>query len=380
MNTAAKQKFLNFVSWMFLFLWAALIFILSAQPAVKSDDLSKGITKAIIETIDSWVSLGLETSTTDDLVSQINHLVRKLAHGGSYFIMGILSVNAFRRISRIGNKGYAFSSAFCILFAISDEVHQLYVPGRSGEVRDVLIDSTGAILAVLLLWGISAIKQRGVSMKEFVKKNIKVIIALVIAVPVITVGVFWIGSLNDDSAVADEMPDGNSAAIKDAEPNETPVQNESENPSAEEPVSKPDSVSDAAPGETSEVKPDSADKSTATAKPTSTPTPLPTAVPGATPTPSQTPPDLSQILMPAQIIQGITDGLKEKDQADGEAEALLLNNLTEEDIALLQSLVSDGLTEEEKEIAKELAYKRFTPEELEIVMKLYEKYTNIFGE
>lgn len=39
--------------------------------------------------------------------------------------------------------------AICISYAISDEVHQLYVPGRSGEVRDVIIDTAGASLGIL---------------------------------------------------------------------------------------------------------------------------------------------------------------------------------------------------------------------------------------
>jgi len=44
--------------------------------------------------------------------------------------------------------GLAFT--YCFLYACSDEIHQLFVPGRSGKFTDVLIDSAGALLAVLL--------------------------------------------------------------------------------------------------------------------------------------------------------------------------------------------------------------------------------------
>ena len=38
----------------------------------------------------------------------------------------------------------------CLLYAASDEIHQLFVPGRSGEVRDVMIDFSGAVLGIAL--------------------------------------------------------------------------------------------------------------------------------------------------------------------------------------------------------------------------------------
>ncbi len=44
----------------------------------------------------------------------------------------------------------ATSCAVCLLYAASDEIHQLFVPGRSGEVRDVMIDFSGAVLGIAL--------------------------------------------------------------------------------------------------------------------------------------------------------------------------------------------------------------------------------------
>ena len=45
--------------------------------------------------------------------------------------------------------GYAW--IFCILYAMSDEFHQLFVPGRSGEIRDICIDSLGALLGIIIM-------------------------------------------------------------------------------------------------------------------------------------------------------------------------------------------------------------------------------------
>ena len=92
--------------------WAALIFGLSSVP-----DLSSGL--------GGW-----------DLV------LRKLAHAAEYGILGALLVRALRRLS--------WALALGVAYAVSDEIHQSFVPGRQGSPLDVLIDSVGVIAGVVL--------------------------------------------------------------------------------------------------------------------------------------------------------------------------------------------------------------------------------------
>lgn len=40
--------------------------------------------------------------------------------------------------------------ATCIVYAVSDEIHQLFVPGRGAQVKDVMIDSTGAFAGIII--------------------------------------------------------------------------------------------------------------------------------------------------------------------------------------------------------------------------------------
>ena len=47
-------------------------------------------------------------------------------------------------------KRYLFAACISVLFAISDEIHQLFVPGRAGSAVDVLIDSVGVGIGVLV--------------------------------------------------------------------------------------------------------------------------------------------------------------------------------------------------------------------------------------
>ena len=99
--------------WLPVVAWAALIYVLSAQP-----DLSTGL--------GTW-----------DLV------LRKLAHTVEYAILGALLLRALeaRTIALVAGVAYA----------ISDEIHQSFVPGRQGSVLDVLIDSAGVAIGILVL-------------------------------------------------------------------------------------------------------------------------------------------------------------------------------------------------------------------------------------
>lgn len=136
------------ISWLTLFIWMVIIFNLSAQPAVQSDGLSKKVTKVIIEAVNRISSQDSDINPARDLVEKFNHIVRKYAHGGVYFVLGILVTNSFMRSGLRGIKAYAFSLMFSILYAISDELHQLLVPGRGGQTMDVIIDSCGAFIGI----------------------------------------------------------------------------------------------------------------------------------------------------------------------------------------------------------------------------------------
>jgi len=135
---ADKKKCLT-LSWCLLILWLILIFSLSAQPATQSARLSSGLTELIIQTIGRVIPL-----------EQLEHIVRKFAHAGAYLVLGVLMLNALKKSGIGGLKGFILSLLFCILYAVSDEIHQLFVPRRSGEIRDVLIDSAGAVLGTVL--------------------------------------------------------------------------------------------------------------------------------------------------------------------------------------------------------------------------------------
>lgn len=121
----------------------AMIFSLSSQPVNQSDRLSRGIAEIIINFIKAIMPAG------EVDLNSFNHLLRKCAHFFSYFLLGALGANAFRKNGVKYRSGLMMSIVLCVLFAFSDEAHQLFVPGRGAQLRDVAIDSAGAVAGIL---------------------------------------------------------------------------------------------------------------------------------------------------------------------------------------------------------------------------------------
>ena len=141
------------ISWATVILWMALIFYLSHQPATESAQLSRGLTALVLQTIET-LAPGLEIDAVG-----FHSFVRKAAHFTAYFVLGVLVVNALNISAVRGYRGVAYALLICVLYAISDEFHQTFVPGRSGEVMDVLIDSLGSGAGILVYGGLKSLRR-----------------------------------------------------------------------------------------------------------------------------------------------------------------------------------------------------------------------------
>ena len=94
--------------------------------------------------------------------------IRKMAHFGIYLVLGISFICFLREFSIPVLKLLLLSIFLTFLYACSDEVHQLFVPGRSGQVSDVLLDTIGASVGVGLYYLLfrKKLKEIGYEQKE----------------------------------------------------------------------------------------------------------------------------------------------------------------------------------------------------------------------
>ena len=81
-------------------------------------------------------------------------VARKLAHSFNYFVLGILMLNVVRDFIPRARRAVILSGLFVMLYAVSDEIHQIFVPGRGPLVTDVLIDSVAGALGIILFYGV----------------------------------------------------------------------------------------------------------------------------------------------------------------------------------------------------------------------------------
>lgn len=126
------------LAWILLVLWMIFIFYMSSCNGNVSSDQS-GTIAYVLHNI-----LGINYS--DKLI----FIIRKCAHVSEFFILGILVINL---VSKYNVKHiYLISFIICVLYSSSDEFHQLFVPGRSGQVTDVLIDLIGVVLGLLFVF------------------------------------------------------------------------------------------------------------------------------------------------------------------------------------------------------------------------------------
>lgn len=155
------MKFLKMIlGTLSLFLLIA-IFQFSAQPAEQSDDLSTSVTEEIVNRIPGMRDYPEEDK--EELVRGWNNIIRKYAHFSLYCLLGMILSGFSLCYSLSMRKRWLFTLPFCLFYAVSDEIHQLFVPGRGCEFRDVMIDCSGSFLGILAVLGIAAVvlKTRG---------------------------------------------------------------------------------------------------------------------------------------------------------------------------------------------------------------------------
>lgn len=119
---------------LFIIIWLLVIFLFSNQDGSTSTSLTNGILEKYLFFVDS------------DIFFMI---IRKMAHITEYFILGILVLNFINEFKI--DKKIVISILICFILASFDELHQLFIPDRTGCLLDVFIDMFGASLGILIL-------------------------------------------------------------------------------------------------------------------------------------------------------------------------------------------------------------------------------------
>lgn len=137
----------------FCLLWFGFIFYNSSQRGNESNSRSFNIVNNIREELrsikgeDKKKYGALPQNQRDE---KINLFIRKNAHAFEYCVLAVLVTVFLFYLGLKGKGAIVYILFICLLYAVLDEFHQLYVPGRTSQVRDVLIDFIGANIGMWL--------------------------------------------------------------------------------------------------------------------------------------------------------------------------------------------------------------------------------------
>lgn len=144
------MKSKKIILWIPVIAWMTMIFLFSAQDADNSSQTSSLPAEILARLFNPDFDQCSE-AYRNMVLDRCQFIVRKLAHFSVYTVLGMLTYNAFRGLERLSFRLTLFFSALlCLLYAISDEFHQSFVPGRSCQLRDVLIDFLGTVFGIAL--------------------------------------------------------------------------------------------------------------------------------------------------------------------------------------------------------------------------------------
>lgn len=126
-----KRRIIYFI---LVVIWMISIFCFSHQNGIKSRHTSDIITNKIAQGVVE------DKDTIEEAKFNISFIIRKSAHFIAYFVGGILIFEFINTFSIKIKYTILLTIIFGLLYAISDEVHQLFIDGRAAQIRDVVID------------------------------------------------------------------------------------------------------------------------------------------------------------------------------------------------------------------------------------------------
>ena len=148
-----------------LILWMAVIFIMSAENGQESTDTSDGVVYYIAKAITPGFE-SLSLAEQQEIKDSMSGFIRTMGHYCEFAVLGALSFNVLLNFELKMWQKALFSFAFSVIYAVSDEIHQYFVPDRVCDIADVAVDSLGATTGIVTMCILVAVVKKLKSGKE----------------------------------------------------------------------------------------------------------------------------------------------------------------------------------------------------------------------
>lgn len=147
-----KQTFCKVLTVFLLVGWMTIIFVFSAQQAEESGEMSGSVAIQILDGAERVFGIDLSELDRFHMVEKLSYPIRKSAHMTEYAILALLAFLFWQAFGIERKRAYRFSFFLAVVYAATDELHQIFVPGREGKFTDVCIDAVGALIGLWILW------------------------------------------------------------------------------------------------------------------------------------------------------------------------------------------------------------------------------------
>jgi len=149
------------ISIILVLIWMGVIFSFSSANGESSGGTSRAVIVKITETL---TDIKDGTEKMEQIVDKFQLFVRKSAHFFEYFVLACLVTNMLYSLG-VNKYTIIVAALICIAYAASDELHQHFIADRSGNLIDVMWDSSAALIGSWLFYKIKnrRIKNEGKS-------------------------------------------------------------------------------------------------------------------------------------------------------------------------------------------------------------------------
>lgn len=143
------------VLWILTLSLMITIFAFSAQEATDSDETSLSFIEVFVRFFDADKSLS--PAEIEKITQNLNFITRKGAHFSIYALLGLLIASLLGQYSIYGTRQLLWGVFLTFVYACTDEFHQTFVKGRACQLRDIGIDTLGALCGILFLFAVCAL-------------------------------------------------------------------------------------------------------------------------------------------------------------------------------------------------------------------------------
>ena len=142
------MNFKKIVLLILIAIWMTIIFIFSNQPSKTSGEISGNLSRKILSTTGILEKINIDNR--EKVVITTEKVLRKIAHYLIYLLGGILLMSYANIYNIANNKKMFYASVAGAIYAVTDEIHQYFIPGRACMWQDVWLDSLGVMTGVCI--------------------------------------------------------------------------------------------------------------------------------------------------------------------------------------------------------------------------------------